>query len=142
MKRTICTALLGAALLAAAPCLAEDLSDQQAPDEHASARTEHQRQVLRDRILNHVPQFSMAGTLERKGAKWSVNGEAFEINDDTMIQGEMKPGAEAEIRGFTSAADPKLANQVVVFDRAPVSHHAEPSAPELPPANGRPAVER
>lgn len=68
-------------------------------------------------IMHGEPQFTMVGELEGSGPSYSVRGETFSINSDTVIYGELSPGAYVEVRGILSRGQPKIAKQIVVAEK-------------------------
>lgn len=102
-------------------CAAEE-SGLRSPDtQKAEGEKLKQIQVLNDRIVNKRPQFSMSGVVKRLADDhYAINGEQFLVNKETQIQGELKTGVSAEVRGFLVPGKPKIANQVQVFGTAPL----------------------
>jgi hypothetical protein len=103
------------ATLAAIPALAET---EKLSDAEREARNKH-LQILNDRLINGKPQFSMSGTLKSIGGnRYSVNGEEFVVDSDTIVQGKLVTNTEVEVRGFLTEGEPKLATQVVELEHS------------------------
>lgn len=105
------------------------------------AKRDHMLEVMNDRIRNRLPQFSMTGELELLGGnRYAVQGESFETDDKTNIQGTLEAGATVEVRGFISPGKPKVANQITVADSAGAG--AVSALPEVDPLKNNPKENR
>jgi hypothetical protein len=102
----------------------------------ANAAVVEQIRRLADESRRGTPQFAMTGVLSGDGDVWAVNGEAFRITGDTVLTGELAPGATAEVRGLLGTTRPLIAREVRVHPTQPTVVDA-PTRSRMTPADAR-----
>ena len=72
---------------------------------------------LSEGMNRRAPQFLMVGQVEKnRDGSYSINGDSFSIDSDTIIHGEFRDGSYAEVRGELKKGQPKVAHQVVATE--------------------------
>lgn len=134
MKRPFLVASL--LLISTQHCLAEDNAPEAGVPDKARLERQEQVQVTLDRLVNKKPQFSMLGTIESKGGReYSINGEIFSTDAATKVTGRLKPGGQAEVRGFLVPGKPKVATHIVMMDQASEATETHEAPPDFSRVN-------
>lgn len=71
-------------------------------------------------------EFRVQGEIANgKRTKYSINGEDFEVDDDTWVVGVLRCGAKARVRGITKPGVGKCATKITIlaFSEYPVTTH-------------------
>ena len=89
-------------------------ANRPATNSPAQRKKETKRSAARDSGGYQV--FSVEGLIQSGiTAKYSINGEEFDINGDTWVVGVIRLGAMAKVRGTTKVGRPRIATKVVIL---------------------------
>lgn len=127
--------LIAFSIISCSLCLAEDSPTPPSLDEITSLK--EQATIIRKRIENGPPQFSLVGTVERgEEADYSVNKEDFVVDSTTRINGDFRIGAQAQVRG-ERIGNRNYAKKIIVDDdgsvrsKEPIHNDRDSDAPFL-----------
>ena len=93
---------------------AEDENSVLKPLTEEQLKDQAKGQALLDKIMTRQPRFGLIGTLEQDSTgTFSVNGEAFFLNSDTRVDGNLVVGLPISVHGFVEEGK-KVARVVTV----------------------------
>lgn len=106
--------LMFALLIAPGFAFAEDDLSQENID-HVMQERAHK---MKHQLLEKGPYFSLKGEVKHlSGNSYTVNGETFQLEDSTRVEGKLSNGSYASVHGSISG-NKKIAQVVRVSERA------------------------
>lgn len=140
MQKKLALGILAALSLAVNVSAQETLENLKAQAQaEADAKNEQdmhaQAEVIRQQLLAQGPYFALRGTLKSDGNNaYSVNGESFEMDDNTRVHGDLRDGAEVAISG--AVVDGKRVAKIVSIGNEQSSNSAPGPAQDMAPMPG------
>ena len=86
--------------------------------ESPNPELQNQAEQIKKEILSQGPKFTLIGEITRgQSADYAINGEDFVIDSDARINGDLKIGAQANVRG-NRIGDRNYAKKIFISDRS------------------------